>query len=91
MAPTSNTRMFLLPNDGSNQHGSTTDTLAQVLLDPRFPTKGIENHEEWNIELKKLNMGKKNSSRYYVLKTMKSVNFIYKKSQRAIYHKLLNY
>ncbi|XP_023739609.1 serine/threonine-protein kinase STY13 [Lactuca sativa] len=38
-------------------HGSTPDALAQALLDPRFPTKGLENYEEWTIKLKKLNMG----------------------------------
>ena len=40
-------------------HGLTTDTLAQVLHDPCFLTIGLENHEEWTIKLKKLNIGKK--------------------------------
>lgn len=33
------------------------DALAQALLDSRFPTEGLENYDEWTIDLRKLNMG----------------------------------
>ncbi|KAK6789473.1 hypothetical protein RDI58_013273 [Solanum bulbocastanum] len=38
-------------------HGLSDDALAQALMDPRFPTDGIENYDEWTIDLRKLNMG----------------------------------
>ncbi|KAI3766685.1 hypothetical protein L2E82_16754 [Cichorium intybus] len=44
-------------NRGRIPNGLTTDALAQALMDPRFPTKGLQNHEQWTIEVKKLNMG----------------------------------
>ncbi|KAL4564414.1 hypothetical protein LXL04_028478 [Taraxacum kok-saghyz] len=44
-------------NRGRVAHGLTTDALAQALLDPCFPTKGLQHYEKWTIELKKLNMG----------------------------------
>lgn len=42
---------------GTTSNGLTNDGLAQALLDPRFPTKGLKDFEEWTIELRKLNMG----------------------------------
>lgn len=67
----SNTRMLLLPYNGPNPYtdghsannrgrvaqGLTTDALAQALLDPRYPAKGLQSYEQWTIKLKKLTMG----------------------------------
>lgn len=33
------------------------DALAQALMDSRFPTEGMENYDEWTLDLRKLNMG----------------------------------
>ncbi|XP_047323249.1 serine/threonine-protein kinase STY13-like [Impatiens glandulifera] len=44
-------------NRGKVSHGLSDDALAQALLDPRFQTEGLENFEEWTIDLRKLNMG----------------------------------
>ncbi|KAL3337575.1 hypothetical protein AABB24_029955 [Solanum stoloniferum] len=42
---------------GRVSHGLSDDALAQALMDPRFPTDGIENYDEWTIDLRNLNMG----------------------------------
>ncbi|KAI3814748.1 hypothetical protein L1987_14392 [Smallanthus sonchifolius] len=44
-------------NRGRVSQGLSDDALAQALLDPRFPTEGLENFDEWTIDLRKLNMG----------------------------------
>lgn len=42
---------------GRVTHALSDDALAQALIDPSFPTEGLENFEEWTIDLRKLNMG----------------------------------
>ncbi|KAI7732022.1 hypothetical protein M8C21_013513 [Ambrosia artemisiifolia] len=37
--------------------GLSDDALAQALLDTRFPTEGLENFDEWTIDLRELCMG----------------------------------
>ncbi|KAF3630813.1 putative TMV resistance protein N-like [Capsicum annuum] len=44
-------------NKGKASHGLSDDALAKALMDPRFPTNGLENYDEWTIDLRKLNMG----------------------------------
>ncbi|XP_047330705.1 serine/threonine-protein kinase STY13-like [Impatiens glandulifera] len=44
-------------NRGKVSHGQSDDALAQSLMDPRFPTEGLENFEEWTLDLRKLIMG----------------------------------
>ncbi|KAM3344430.1 serine/threonine-protein kinase STY13 isoform X1 [Capsicum galapagoense] len=44
-------------NRGRVSQGLSDDSLAQALMDPRFPTDGLENYDEWTIDLRKLNMG----------------------------------
>lgn len=44
-------------NRGRVSHGLSDDALAQALMDSRYPTLGLENFEEWTIDLGKLNMG----------------------------------
>ncbi|XP_076888679.1 serine/threonine-protein kinase STY13-like [Bidens hawaiensis] len=44
-------------NKGRVSHGLSDDALAQALLDPRFPTQGLEDFDDWTIDLRKLNMG----------------------------------
>ncbi|KAM3270342.1 serine/threonine-protein kinase STY13 isoform X2 [Capsicum chacoense] len=44
-------------NRGRVSQGLSDDSLAQSLMDPRFPTDGLENYDEWTIDLRKLNMG----------------------------------
>ncbi|CAI0561320.1 unnamed protein product [Linum tenue] len=38
-------------------HALNDDALAQALMDPRYPTEGLANYDEWTIDLRKLNMG----------------------------------
>ncbi|KAM7262765.1 hypothetical protein ACFE04_000448 [Oxalis oulophora] len=42
---------------GRVTHALNDDALAQALMDNRYPTGGLENYEEWTIDLRKLNMG----------------------------------
>ncbi|MQM16829.1 hypothetical protein Taro_049789 [Colocasia esculenta] len=42
---------------GRVSHHLSDDALAQALMDDRFPTQGLENYDEWTIDLRKLNMG----------------------------------
>ncbi|XP_021715854.1 serine/threonine-protein kinase HT1-like [Chenopodium quinoa] len=42
---------------GRVTHALSDDALAQALMDPNYPTEGLENFEEWTIDLRKLNMG----------------------------------
>ncbi|KAM7267577.1 hypothetical protein ACFE04_009743 [Oxalis oulophora] len=42
---------------GRVTHALNDDALAQALMDNRFPTQGLENYDEWTIDLRKLNMG----------------------------------
>ena len=44
-------------NRGRVSHGLSDDALAQALMDSRYPTLGLENFEEWTLDLGKLNMG----------------------------------
>jgi len=44
-------------NRGRVSHGLSGDALAQALMDPRFPTEGLGDYDEWTIDLRKLNMG----------------------------------
>ncbi|XP_059276607.1 serine/threonine-protein kinase STY13-like [Lycium barbarum] len=45
-------------NRGRVSNGLSNDALAQALVDPRFPTIGLENYDEWTIDLRKLTMGR---------------------------------
>ncbi|XP_057979643.1 serine/threonine-protein kinase STY13-like [Malania oleifera] len=42
---------------GRVSHALSDDALAQALMDSSSPTEGLENFEEWTIDLGKLNMG----------------------------------
>jgi len=42
---------------GRVTHALSDDALAQALMDSNFPTLGLENYDEWTIDLRKLNMG----------------------------------
>eukprot|EP00262_Sarcandra_glabra_P019151 TRINITY_DN710_c0_g1_i1.p1 TRINITY_DN710_c0_g1~~TRINITY_DN710_c0_g1_i1.p1 ORF type:complete len:417 (-),score=51.08 TRINITY_DN710_c0_g1_i1:32-1282(-) len=42
---------------GKVSHALNDDALAHALMDNRFPTEGLENYDEWTIDLRKLNMG----------------------------------
>ncbi|KAJ0031572.1 hypothetical protein Pint_12670 [Pistacia integerrima] len=42
---------------GKVTHALNYDALAQALMDDRYPTEGLENYDEWTIDLRKLNMG----------------------------------
>ncbi|XP_010252176.1 PREDICTED: serine/threonine-protein kinase HT1-like [Nelumbo nucifera] len=42
---------------GRVSHALSDDALAQALMDTRFPTEGLQNYDEWTIDLRKLNMG----------------------------------
>lgn len=44
-------------NRGKVSHGLSDDALAQALMDLRVPTGGLENFDEWTIDLRKLSMG----------------------------------
>ncbi|XP_073289879.1 serine/threonine-protein kinase STY13-like [Primulina huaijiensis] len=44
-------------NHGKGSQGLSNDALAKALMDPRYPTEGLVNYDEWTIVLKKLNMG----------------------------------
>ncbi|XP_047308359.1 serine/threonine-protein kinase STY13-like [Impatiens glandulifera] len=44
-------------NRGKVSHALSDDALAQALMDPRFPTEGLQNFEEWTIDLRMLNIG----------------------------------
>ncbi|KAK9060622.1 hypothetical protein SSX86_021328 [Deinandra increscens subsp. villosa] len=44
-------------NRGRGSQVLSDDALARALLDPRFPTEGLENFDEWTIDLRKLSMG----------------------------------
>jgi hypothetical protein len=43
---------------GRVTHALSDDALAQALMDSNSPTEGLENYEEWTIDLRKLNMGR---------------------------------
>lgn len=42
---------------GRVTHFLSDDALAQALMDSNSPTNGLENFEEWTIDLRRLNMG----------------------------------
>ncbi|XP_074570919.1 serine/threonine-protein kinase STY13-like [Curcuma longa] len=42
---------------GRVSHAINDDSLAQALMDPRYPTESLQNYDEWTIDLRKLNMG----------------------------------
>ncbi|KAK6927761.1 Serine-threonine/tyrosine-protein kinase, catalytic domain [Dillenia turbinata] len=42
---------------GKVSHEMSDDALVQALMDNRYPTEGLENYDEWTIDLRKLNMG----------------------------------
>ncbi|XP_068637407.1 serine/threonine-protein kinase STY13-like [Aristolochia californica] len=42
---------------GKVSHALNDDALAQALMDSRYPTEGLQNYDEWTIDLRKLNMG----------------------------------
>ncbi|KAK6912398.1 Serine-threonine/tyrosine-protein kinase, catalytic domain [Dillenia turbinata] len=42
---------------GKVSHEMSDDALMQALMDNRYPTEGLENYDEWTIDLSKLNMG----------------------------------
>lgn len=42
---------------GTVTNGLNNDALALALMDPRYPTKGLQYYDEWTIDLRKLNMG----------------------------------
>ncbi|KAI0518888.1 serine/threonine-protein kinase STY13 [Dendrobium catenatum] len=42
---------------GRVTHPLNHDALAQALMDPGFPTQGLDNYEEWTLDLRQLSMG----------------------------------
>ncbi|CAK9170684.1 unnamed protein product [Ilex paraguariensis] len=52
-----NYSVALSGNRGRVPHCLSDDALAQALMDTRFLTEGLENFDEWTIDLRKLNMG----------------------------------
>lgn len=42
---------------GKVTHALNDDALTQALMDSRYPTEGLENYDEWTIDLRRLNMG----------------------------------
>ncbi|KAL3565945.1 hypothetical protein D5086_031360 [Populus alba] len=42
---------------GKVTHALNDDALAQALMNPKYPTEGLQNYDEWTIDLRKLNMG----------------------------------
>ncbi|KAE9462865.1 hypothetical protein C3L33_05224, partial [Rhododendron williamsianum] len=44
-------------NRGRVAHGLSDDALAQALMDPRVQTEGLDNFDEWTLDLRRLNMG----------------------------------
>lgn len=44
-------------NNGRASQGLSNDALAQALMDPRYPTEGLGDYDDWTIDLRKLNMG----------------------------------
>ncbi|OMO83114.1 hypothetical protein CCACVL1_11550 [Corchorus capsularis] len=46
-----------LPNATKPRVGPKYDALAKALMDNRYPTLGLEYHDEWTIDLKKLSIG----------------------------------
>ncbi|KAE8056093.1 hypothetical protein FH972_012890 [Carpinus fangiana] len=42
---------------GRVTHALSDDALARALMDSNSPTEGLENFDEWTIDLRKLNMG----------------------------------
>uniref|UniRef100_A0A7N0R8W7 non-specific serine/threonine protein kinase n=1 Tax=Kalanchoe fedtschenkoi TaxID=63787 RepID=A0A7N0R8W7_KALFE len=42
---------------GRVSHALSDDALVQALMDNNYPTEGLQNYEEWTIDLRKLNMG----------------------------------
>ncbi|KAL7597662.1 serine/threonine-protein kinase STY13 [Lactuca sativa] len=57
LKPTKNYTDALSVHKGRVSHGLSDDALARALLDTRFPTQGLENFDEWTIDLRKLSMG----------------------------------
>lgn len=47
----------VLRQGGRASHNPDDDALAQAFLDDRYPAEGLENYDEWTIDLRKLNMG----------------------------------
>ncbi|KAF3438190.1 hypothetical protein FNV43_RR20948 [Rhamnella rubrinervis] len=43
---------------GRVTHALSNDALARALMDSKSMTQGLENYEEWTIDLRKLNMGR---------------------------------
>ncbi|OAY57265.1 serine/threonine-protein kinase STY13 [Manihot esculenta] len=44
-------------HNGRVTHALNDDALARALMDSNSPTEGLENFDEWTIDLRKLNMG----------------------------------
>ncbi|XP_020578374.1 serine/threonine-protein kinase HT1-like [Phalaenopsis equestris] len=42
---------------GRVSHALSSDALAQVLMDQGFPTQGLDNYDEWTLDLRQLNLG----------------------------------
>uniref|UniRef100_A0A1D1Z296 non-specific serine/threonine protein kinase n=1 Tax=Anthurium amnicola TaxID=1678845 RepID=A0A1D1Z296_9ARAE len=42
---------------GRASHPLSDDALAQALMDNGYPTQGLDNYDEWTIDLRRLNMG----------------------------------
>ncbi|XP_061951754.1 serine/threonine-protein kinase STY13-like [Populus nigra] len=42
---------------GKVTHALNDDALAQALMNPKYPTEGLQNYDDWTIDLRKLNMG----------------------------------
>ncbi|XP_057958880.1 serine/threonine-protein kinase STY13-like [Malania oleifera] len=47
----------LRPGKGKVTHALNDDALAQALMDSRYPTEGLQNYDEWTIDLRKLSIG----------------------------------
>ncbi|KAF8389497.1 hypothetical protein HHK36_026192 [Tetracentron sinense] len=57
LRPVNNSVGHSVLRPGRVSHALSDDALAQALMDNRFPTEGLENYDEWTIDLRKLNMG----------------------------------
>lgn len=42
---------------GRVSHTLSDDVLTQTLMDERYPTEGLQNYDEWTLDLRKLNVG----------------------------------
>ncbi|KAI3859604.1 hypothetical protein MKX03_007623 [Papaver bracteatum] len=53
----SNTMGYSVHRPGRDPHVLSDDALAEALMDASIPTQGLENYDDWTIDLTKLSMG----------------------------------